>query len=90
MPTFSSASSVNSTKPTNRGESIDILSISDAAIDSINIIKTSKRLIFASNIKTLTRLYHQKAGYTIFANYTENPHRKQKGFVIIDFSGFII
>ena len=51
MPTFSIASSVNSTKPTNRGASIDILSISDAAIDSINIIKTSKRLIFASNIK---------------------------------------
>ena len=56
MPTFSIASSVNSTKPTNRGASIDIFSISDAAIDNINIIKTSKRLIFASNIKTLTRL----------------------------------
>lgn len=53
-------------------------------------MKTSKKLIFASIIQILTRLYHQKAGYTISANYTENLHRKQKGFVIIDFSGFII
>ena len=53
-------------------------------------IENKQKTHFASIIQILTRLYHQKAGYTISANYTENPHRKQKGFVIIDFSGFII
>ena len=52
----------------------------------IEYIENKQKTHFASIIQILTRLYHQKAGYTISENYTENSHRKQKGFVIIRFS----